>query len=888
MIQAISILLTALFILIGRGKTSPVCALSKYCTAAGWCENFTSLFELNSLIPPLTDAAVCQNIFNDTIIYNRTKSSPPDTATVYLKANAYKSLVNDQLDMNRFLSSILPTQDVNDVLVYLCGFTGIDLNITFGSQLAPLFATNNWTEAQYFLSIGYISSAVDLYMNGAAIVMSSDRGRSCDETQLAKIFNKTKMNFSVFSWAEGLYIRNVKQPHGPLCALVFKNTNLMFLNVHGIPLKFVSTQSEYDLSGTNIFDLELQYIAIEQLDATIIHPQVFSSLTKLTFISCSIRRIQPDLFINMNSLQLITLGLYNLKSFVHGNGIGWMSCLGSSNSTLTPDSFKGQAGSTCDNACQNLLNSLVLIAFNEIGNSDLEHYPVAYFPNFRYTFPDADFCTFANFSFNKLLVVTWTVITQKHDPLLNSNCSCTMLWLLKNLALVLNFPDDHNVMTVLDFTLDTICNINDLTTFSETFTACNFSNRLQNCAPIIGNLNETETNYSDQYFLFYNIQYFLKQANNFLSNGFSIGVSVFALVTNLTTLIVILNARRHHTAQGPVFKKDDELNSIGEAFFSYMVANAVINSIFSLTILLNTCINCVPKPVDEQFVNVTGCVIRNMCVAGVLSLMKLMSNFTYLQISMNRYLLVGKDHAKWVETVAKSNFKTNMCISFIISFLLSLVSVYQDFYFEGFYAKDNKGEEYNSYYYYHSYLFGRSLHSYYSDADLDMADLDSAVSMLPLIFTLTLLHDVFSYFLFCFLSLAFDVMTVLKLKESLAEKARLSSTNKRDEQMQAERRSVIMVVLNSIVNILLRLPELLAIVFFFAVAVNSNQKYPFKVVCYDFGQCLTLGQISNSFVILSLSLNIFFYYFFNKTFKFAFHLFFCDGQKSKALKKLYK
>jgi hypothetical protein len=89
-----------------------------------------------------------------------------------------------------------------------------------------------------------------------------------------------------------------------------------------------------------------------------------------------------------------------------------------------------------------------------------------------------------------------------------------------------------------------------------------------------------------------------------------------------------------------------------------------------------------------------------------------------------------------------------------------------------------------------------------------------------------------------------------------------------------------MVVMNSIVNILLRLPELLAIVFLLVVAVNPNQKYPFKILCYNFGQCLTLGDISNSFIILSLSFNVFFYYFFNKTFKFACQLFFIVAKKS--------
>jgi hypothetical protein len=196
-----------------------------------------------------------------------------------------------------------------------------------------------------------------------------------------------------------------------------------------------------------------------------------------------------------------------------------------------------------------------------------------------------------------------------------------------------------------------------------------------------------------------------------------------------------------------------------------------------------------------------------MCVAGVMSLMKLMGNFTFLLMSMNRYLLVGKDHAKWIEKVAKSKIVANICVAFITSCLLSLVSVYQAHYFDGFNLSFNGGEEYNSYNIYHSYMYGFSYNTAYRGS-LNIANLNNAISTLPLVFFFVVVRDLFSYFLFCFLNLALDVMTVKKLKESLAEKARLSSVKKQDEQMRAERRIVVMVVLNSIVNILIRLRAL--------------------------------------------------------------------------------
>jgi hypothetical protein len=829
----------------------------------GWCENFTSLAELNILLPPPWNATICLDLFDFNII-----TDVNNAEVVYLKANEYKGLVNDQLDMNRFFSSAFPTQYQQNVFVNLIGFNGLDLNLTFQNLLVVP------------CNIEYIGSSIDLYMNGVPIVMSSDGGRTCDETQLAAIFKNNKMNFSVFNWkAQVLTLFNIKQSHGALCALAFKNVNLESLTVIARLPKFFSSKSNVDMSGTSIYNLVLSEIVIEQLDLTVLHPQVFASLFMLSIYGCSIRHIQPDLFKNLPNLQTIILNLYNLKGFIHGNGIEWMRYLGSNSSTLTPEWLNSEIESTCDNACQKLLNSLFLFIFREEFDNgvDINNLPVANFQNLRYTFPDADFCTFANFSFNKLIVAA------VNSQSITVNCSCSMLWLLKNLARVLKFSNNSRVQNVTDYANTRICNARDSNKFFHAYNACDFTSRLQNCALLTEDLVKTKIEFNDQYFQLYAIQSYLSQANNFLSSGFNIGVSVFALVTNLANAAVIVNARRHHKAQGPVIKRDNELNSINEAFFTYMLVNAFINFIFSLAFLLRTCISCVPTPVNEMYVNVNACVIADMCVTGLMSVMKLMGNYTYLLMTMNRYLLVGEDHVKWIEK-SKSKFKIPMCIAIFCSSLLSLVSVYQVYYFEGFNFSD--GDENNSYFYYHSYLFGRSS----SDDSNTMinstlTDLYTAESALPAVFFLTIVHDIVSYFIFCFFNLALDVMTVLKLKESLEKKARLSSTNKQDEQMRAERRSVIMVVLNSLVNILLRLPELLAIVFFIAVSANPNHKYLFRILCYNFGQCLAFGEISNSFVVLSLSFNIFFYYFFNKTFKFAFHLFFCGKKSNNKLKK---
>jgi hypothetical protein len=169
-------------------KANLTCSLSKYCTAAGWCENFTSLAELNSLLPPVWATTVCQDFFEDGISENNDYSGYSE---INLKANEYKSLVNERLDMYRFLSSVFLSQFM---AMNFCGFTGLDLNLTIQRYTSP-FPADNLTQTPYNLRVGYIASSVDLYMNGTPIVMSTDGARTCDETQLAKILNNTNILF---------------------------------------------------------------------------------------------------------------------------------------------------------------------------------------------------------------------------------------------------------------------------------------------------------------------------------------------------------------------------------------------------------------------------------------------------------------------------------------------------------------------------------------------------------------------------------------------------------------------------------------------------------------------------------------------------------------------
>ncbi len=96
------------------------------------------------------------------------------------------------------------------------------------------------------------------------------------------------------------------------------------------------------------------------------------------------------------------------------------------------------------------------------------------------------------------------------------------------------------------------------------------------------------------------------------------------------------------------------------------------------------------------------------------------------------------------------------------------------------------------------------------------------LQILPYLIAATVIYVLYSYFLFCIFNTIIEVMTILKLKEMLSEKAKMSSRDLTDENNKTELRSIVMIVLNNVANFLLRLAELLSIILFFVMTNGSG------------------------------------------------------------------
>jgi hypothetical protein len=365
-----------------------------------------------------------------------------------------------------------------------------------------------------------------------------------------------------------------------------------------------------------------------------------------------------------------------------------------------------------------------------------------------------------------------------------------MIWIYKNVALLQTF--DHDVIDDVWAPCSSL--IFNISKFKRAFNDCGFTDKYQKCQLNMTTLNESLASYTDSYFQFYDAQYILTEIRDILKNYFDYWALVLGFLTNLATVIVIINAYRKASLYSN--NKDNQLGSIKENFFSYMLINSIINAIYCIIMFFNETLPCVPNPAGERFID-NNCVMTDVCIATTASVLKLTANVTYLQMSLNRYLLVGKDHCEWLKKAGKANIVIVLFVALICSCLLSYIVVEQTLFFNDFYKDQTNGMKLNNYFIF-PYSFYGSNPNFYDSMVLKLE------TKLPLILALIIVHDIFGYFLFCILNLIIDVMTVVKLKETLDNKARLGvqSKEKKEEQEKAERRSIIMVVLNSLINIL--------------------------------------------------------------------------------------
>jgi hypothetical protein len=265
---------------------------------------------------------------------------------------------------------------------------------------------------------------------------------------------------------------------------------------------------------------------------------------------------------------------------------------------------------------------------------------------------------------------------------------------------------------------------------------------------------------------------------------------------------------------------------------------------------------------------------------------KVCANVSYLMMTLNRYLLVGKDHPPWLVTLAKLEFKWVIRGSLLFSALINIGHGWQ---YEAVESQISVTMFYGDYNFYDA-INGKS----YSDYP--------QVNQGTAYFSYSILYFCINFGVFFILNTVLEVKIVRRMQKELKEKrerlfkmnapnsalttgsvgdekqiqTNLEDKYKLEEDNKKERKVIKMVVLNGFFNFVLRAPEMVfwiensnswAILFKFVVSNNQKTRFTFP------GILNLLADVGYFAYILTFSSNFFIFYKFNKNFKEAVVLF---------------
>jgi hypothetical protein len=245
-----------------------------------------------------------------------------------------------------------------------------------------------------------------------------------------------------------------------------------------------------------------------------------------------------------------------------------------------------------------------------------------------YKFPDRDFCIFAPF-----LNYTKNNVISLWDPV--HNCTQTIMWLQS-----LGWTPEK--MYACD-----LRNINKTT----------INMMLKQCE-LTGNTTEIANQIYPDYY------------QTRILNMFFIQMVPFVFIPCACLIGLYFNWKIIQTL------KDNEKKELKEDFYKYMSANAKFNCIFCLIFVFYPITSCnwnasyyfCSEIYTYKFVQYFKIVM--MAYFG--EVVKMCANICYLMMTLNRYLLVGKDHAQWLVKIAKLEFKWVIRGSLLFSALINI------------------------------------------------------------------------------------------------------------------------------------------------------------------------------------------------------------------------
>jgi hypothetical protein len=445
---------------------------------------------------------------------------------------------------------------------------------------------------------------------------------------------------------------------------------------------------------------------------------------------------------------------------------------------------------------------------------------------------DEDFCLFKDFPFDQmvfLLIYEFTKTLQ--------NLSCTLVWLMKDYHL---YYKSFKRLGEPNFWNKAYVNIFQEGNWTEMVEKCNFGKRIENCA-------------SERF------EYKSKWSKNdtkeivilieFMIIFIIPLVGLFGLLTNSFIVYVV-----------SLVENKEYLNA---KQYSYMRIASIANALVCFISMFTPIYQCQSSDgiyCSSVYDLVFTQYFRIICVEFISSVLKMLSNFSYLGFLITRSSLIGKNHGKFIQFFSELSIVKFLCVSLILSSLFSIVKI--------FHYQVNTFDTNLDY----PSPFERNYNNIFSpgfEVKSRLINIFNAIS------------DLINYILFIVFNLILDIFLIVKLKATLSARINSTTINSSSSNNQdVINRAITSVVSYTLFSIVFKVPASIKSVFdsasfndditnFFA---SHQINYFYEVFCIYCRICPMFELLGYLLFIFSISCNIFFFFTFDNRFNIGFKI----------------
>jgi hypothetical protein len=578
------------------------------------------------------------------------------------------------------------------------------------------------------------------------------------------------------------------------CPFVFTNTQVEELGLSKITNSLIfKNQLEFlDLNETKGFEMNLKkmrYFRLgifnEDITLKILNKFIFKHMFSLEIIG-SINRIEDDLFCSFKQIQILSLILDDLKSFFQ-NGIEWMKHLNEN------------------------LNSTKKMVFVRI----LEN--MSPFKR-EYQFPSEDLCLFKEFPHDQLI---FPLISAKK----RRNCSCTVLWLLKNYDVFYKSPQFRFFYGIDDEDLTMkYCSL-------VSSTQCNFDEKFKYC----GNITNPQSNSLGVYHDFLQFEWLKLIINVYFQTIFSI----FGFIFNLLIIIVLTN-KKHKKNFNNLMYKHIYFNALFNTLFCLIKSLSLINiCIFPRT---SFCSSIYKFESSQYFRIIVGLFLGNS--------FKLCCNISYILFALSRFSVTTSSQSAFLKRLNDLNVRKCYALVIFISVCFSSFKLFE-YKPNEIYAYFDKNFPYNIF-------------------DVKYCQSSNTISqyftfkciLFPI---LNLINNVFNNVLFVIICVLVDIFLARFTNKSLKKKLALLVDEKHKNEAIMHRNKITkMILINGTIYILSHVP---AFVITILLIIFKNDLADF---CFYYISFTELMDIPESFCLISICLQFFIFIRFDQNFEISF------------------